>query len=104
MAAAGPLEHQHATVKGQGQDEEEHDEELLQAHAGHVDAQTDAQGALAGTGVDHVDANALDDEGDDVEPDEDGGERGRFDAKDLPLRQKEPDHAAEDHVDEGVDP
>src|SRR3569833_109098 len=81
------------------------DEQLLQAHAAHVDVETLEDvfdGLVAARGA----AGAVDlhDQGDDVEHNEDGSEVPGPQAPDGVIRGEIPHHATEDHVDVGGGP
>lgn len=93
---------QHPAMQVNNQRRKAQNEQLLQPNPGHVDFYSDAGDGAAGGGCPA--AAGLDDEGDDVEGDEERGQSGGRDSCEFLLGLEEVDHAAEEHVEEGVDP
>lgn len=93
---------QHPAMQVNNQRRKAQNEQLLQPNPGHVDVHSDAGDGAAGGGR-HA-AGGLDDEGEDVEGDEERGQFGGRDSGEFLLGLEEVDHAAEEHVEEGVDP
>lgn len=98
------LAHQPPVQRHQEADKAQ-DEELLQADAAHVDVDAQHEHAVRDVGLrgDRC-AGRLDEEGQDVEADEERGEALRRQPAQAPGLVKEPQHAAQRHVQEGVDP
>ncbi len=93
------------SIEPDGDEEEEEDEQLLKGNAAHVyvNAEEDLMGWLMLAGG-RSSAESLNREGDDVKENEVETEAPRFDAKDFSGSGEVIDHAAHDHVDEGVGP
>lgn len=81
------------------------DEHLLESDSAHVDIQTDLEDMVRGVvHRGHGSARGLHYESQDVESDEQSRETDGGDADEFLVVYKEVDHAAEDHVEEGVYP
>ena len=87
------------------EDGEDEDEELLDADAAHVDVDAPQDLVVAEIGLrGGGGAEELDEEGEDVEQDKVDAETPGLDLGQAGVRGEVEDHAAEDHVDVGVDP
>ena len=87
------------------EDGEDEDEELLDADAAHVDVDAAQDLVVAEVGLrGRGGAEELNEEGEDVEQDEVDAETPGLDLGQTGVRGEVEDHAAEDHVDVGVDP
>ncbi len=94
----------HAQLESDEEDQKQQDNALLEGYADSVYDEADSDDLCFSAAGKHGTAQALDEKGNDVEPDEVLRHRLRPDAEDGLLWNIHMDHAGDGHVNESIDP